>query len=301
MTFEQIRTFLVVASAGNFTRAAQQLFLSQPAVSQHVLALEKQLGRKLFDRKGRSLSLTMAGRRFITYAQAVILDTDTMVADLQALDDPLQGVVSIGAINSVGVYVLPGAIARFQQQHPSVRIELKIGNTEQVTDELMHGKLDLAVIDAIIAPSASRNLRRDDYKHEDGALIVPPGHPWSGRDDVTVDELYGQTSIMRERGARSRATLESELARLGVDLARLAIGFELGSTEAIKQAVASGLGIGFVPACGIQRELSWSALGRARFEQGRFGRQLWLYSPVRQGQAERIRMFRDFLLEFGPV
>jgi DNA-binding transcriptional LysR family regulator len=297
VTFEQIKTFLVVAAAGNFTRAAQQLYLSQPAVSQHVLALEKQLGRKLFDRKGRTLVLTLAGRRFATYAQTTMLDTDAMLADLQALDDPLQGVVGVGAIHSVGVYMLPGVIARFQRQHPAVRVELKIGNTEQVADELMRGALDIAILDSIVSPSSTRNLRRDDYRHEDGALIVPPGHPWSGRDDVTVDELYAQSVLMRERGARSRATLEAELSRIGVDVARLSIGMELGSNEAIKQAVASGLGIGFVPACAVQRELSWSAVGRARLQQGRFGRQLWLYSPVRQGQAQRISLFREFLLD----
>jgi DNA-binding transcriptional LysR family regulator len=297
VTFEQLKTFLAVAGAGNFTRAAQQLYLSQPAVSQHVLALERQLGRKLFDRRGRTLVLTLAGRRFASYAQAVLQETEAMQADLQALDDPLQGVVTIGAIHSVGVYVLPTAIATFQHRHPAVRVELKIGNTEQVVDELLRGTLDLAILDALVAPSATRALRRDDYAYEDGALIVPPGHPWSGRGDVTAEDLYTQPVIMRERGARSRAEIESELVRLGVDLSRLQVALELGSTEATKQAVASGLGISFVPVCTVERELIWGAVGRARFQAGRFGRQLWLYSPLRQGQAERIRLFRDFLLE----
>lgn len=297
MTFEQIKTFLVVAQVGSFTRAAQQLYLSQPAVSQHVLALEKYLGRKLFDRKGRTLVPTLAGRRFTQYAQMAMAETETMLADLRALDDPLQGVISVGTIHSVGVYVLPEVIAHFQQAHPSVRIELKIGNTEHVAEGLVRGAYDLAILDMLLPPSASRNLRRDEFVNEEGALIVPPNHPWAGRDDVAADELYAHTVLMRERGARSRAAVEAELERLRVDVSRLKVGMELGSTEAIKQAVASGLGIGFVPSCAIQRELTWKALGRARFAQGRFGRQLWLYSPNRQGLAERIRLFRDVLLD----
>jgi DNA-binding transcriptional LysR family regulator len=296
MTFEQLRTFLVVAEAGTFTRAAQHLYLSQPAVSQHVLALERALDRKLFDRTGRALVLTLAGQRLVAYAQDVLRATDAMRAELASLDGPLQGVVGVGAIHSVGVYLLPQLIAAFQVAHPSVRIALKIGNTEQITDELLRGSLDLACLDAVISPSSSRHFRRDDFMNEDGALIVPPGHPWAGRDDVAAEELHGPTVLMRERGSRSRAALEAELARHDVDLARLRIGLELGSTEAIKQAVASGLGIGFVPACAVQREIAWGALGRAAMRTGPFGRQLWLYSPLRHGLAPRIRLFREAVL-----
>lgn len=296
MTFDQIRTFLAVANAGNFTRAAQQLYLSQPAVSQHVLALEKHLGRQLFDRKGRSLVLTLAGHRFASYAQTTMMETDTLMADMRALDDPLQGIIAVGSIHAVGVYVLPAAIARFQQAHPTVRIELKIGNTEQIGDDLQRGILDLAILDTIVPPSSSRQLRRDDFSLEEGALIVPPGHPWAGRDDIDVHEVYEQAVVMRERGSRSRGALEAELARLGIAVAELRVSMELGNTEAIKQAVASGLGVGFVPLCAIQRELEWGVLARAELARGGYGRQLWLYSPIRQGQAQRLKLFRDFLL-----
>lgn len=299
MTFEQLKTFLVVCEAGSFTRAAQQLYLSQPAVSQHVLALERHLDRKLFDRKGRSLVLTVAGRHLVAYALEVLRATEAMRAELAALDDPLQGVVAVGAIHSVGVYVLPQLIARFQAAHPSVRIALKIGNTEQITDELLRGALDLACLDAVITPSSSRHFRRDEYLSEDGALIVPPDHPWTGREDLAPEELYGQPVIMRERGSRSRAALEAELARHDVDLTRLRVGMELGSTEAIKQAVASGLGVGFAPACAVRREIAWGALGRAHLRNGPFGRQLWLYSPIRHGLAPRVRLFREAML--GPA
>ncbi len=296
MTFEQLKTFLVVADAGSFTRAAQHLYLSQPAVSQHVLALERFLDRKLFDRKGRALVLTLAGHRLLAYAQEVIRATDAMRAELASLDDPLQGVVTVGAIHSVGVYVLPQLIGRFQTAHPSVRVELKIGNTEQITDELLRGSLDIACLDAVITPSSSRHFRRDEYACEDGALIVPPDHPWAGRDDVAADDLYGPAVIMRERGSRSRAALEAELARHEVDLARLRVGMELGSTEAIKQAVASGLGLGFVPACAVKREVEWGMVRRAALRTGPFGRQLWLYSPLRHGLAPRVRLFRETML-----
>ena len=296
MTFEQLRTLLAVAEAGSFTRAAQHLYLSQPAVSQHVLALERFLDRKLFDRKGRRLVLTLAGERLVAYAREVVRATDAMRAELAALDDPLQGVVAVGAIHSVGVYLMPQLIAAFHRAHPSVRIELKIGNTEQITDELLRGALDVACLDAVITPSSSRHFRRDDFMSEDGALIVPPDHPWAGRDDVAGAELHGEPVVMRERGARSRAALETELARHEVDLARLRIEMELGSTEAIKQAVASGLGIGFVPACAVKREIAWGALGRATLRTGPFGRQLWLYTPLRHGLAPRIRLFREAVL-----
>lgn len=296
MTFEQIKTFLVVANEGNFTRAARVLFLSQPAVSQHVLSLEKSLGLRLFDRKGRRVTVTLAGLRFLDYARLIINETDTLLADLQGLDAPLQGTVSIGAIHSVGIYTLPTQIAEFQAQYPSVRAELKTGSTEQIADELARGTIDLAIVDVELPPSTSRYIERLPLCTETYSLIVPPGHPWAGRTDLLGEEVYQQRFVMRERRSRSRALLEIELAKAHLEVGRLPISLELGSTEAIKQAVRSGLGVGFVPSSAVEQELKWGTLTTAELAAGALQRQLWLYSPVRQGLPRRIHVFRDYLL-----
>lgn len=295
MTFEQLKTFVTVTDAGSFTLAANSLYLSQPAVSQNIQALERSLNRKLFDRRGRSLVLTLAGERLLSYARAALRERDAALADLEALDGPLQGVVTVGAINSVGIYSMPERISRFQALHPSVRVGLKVGNTEGIIDELLRGELDLAVIDAVIPASRAKQLQRIPYRIEELVLVVPPGHPWSDRVDVAIPELYEASWVMRSRFSRSRAVLEESLVEAGADPSKLRGALELDSTEAIKQAVCAGLGLGFLPDCSIQRELTWGVIGKAHLEGQQLLRQLYLYAPAREGLAERVQALRAFL------
>jgi DNA-binding transcriptional LysR family regulator len=295
MTFEQLRTFLAVVDSGNFTEAANVLFMSQPAVSQHISALEKHVGHRLFDRNGRRLAITLAGERVLTYARQIVRESDALLADLKALDVPLQGYVTLGAINSVGIYSLPAMIARFQAAYPSIRVGLKVGNTERIVDELHRGEVDLALIDSELPPSHTRLFRREPYQEEEQALIVPPDHPWAGRNDLRLSELYGETWVMRDRRSHSRQVLELSLAKVGVDVGRLTTALDLDSTEAIKQAVGAGLGVGFVPECAIVRELAWGILARAHLKEGRLQRAIWLYSPLRRGIPLRIQAFHDYL------
>jgi DNA-binding transcriptional LysR family regulator len=297
MTFEQLRTFQSVADEGTFTRAAAVLFMSQPAVSQHVQALERSVGQRLFDRRGRSLALTVAGERLLAFTRLVLRDRDALLSDLGGLDAPLQGTVVVGAIHSVGTYVLPTVIAEFQRRHPSVRVELKTGSTEQITEELGRGALDLAVLDTELPPSSARAFTRTAYGSEAFTLIVPPDHPWRGRTDLTPAALEGERFVMRERRSRSRAVLEGELEAAGVAVDRLTVGLELGSTEAIKQAVRSGLGVGVVPASAVAQELAWGALGEAALAGGPMHRALWLYAPARSGLPRRVKEFQAAMLE----
>ena len=293
MTFEQIRTFLVVAESGSFTRAAERLFMSQPGVSHHVQALERDVGHRLFDRRGRTLDVTPAGARFLDYARRIVHETDSLSADLRSLDDPLQGTVLVGAIHSVGLYVLPAFAIAFAERHPGIHIRAIIGNTERVTEALMQGGADLAVLDAEL-PGA-RGFVSTPLDAEEWALIVPPGHPWANREDVSPAELRQSPLVMRVRGTRSRAVLDGELAKSGVDLAELDVGLELDSHEAIKQAVSAGLGVGFVPGCMVRREMSWGVLAIAKLATGPLMRQLWLCEPARKTLAPRVALVRDAL------
>lgn len=298
MTHEQLQAFLVVVESGSFTRAAEALHLTQPAVSQQIHCLEKDLGHALFDRKGRSLVLTMAGRRVLQYAKDQVAQTTQLRDDLQQLDGKFQGVVRIGSLNSIGIYALPALIARFQREVPSVKIDLWVSNSDLVAERMLHGELDLAITDVEIAPSLTRNLRQAAYRSEEVLLALPPGHPWAGRADVRLDELYGQELIVRDRRSRLRSIVEQELAagRDGLDPSRLRITLTLDSSEAIKQAVMAGLGIAFLPESTVSQPLVWGAIARARLASRTITRQLWLYSPTRSGLPPRVQILREFLL-----
>jgi DNA-binding transcriptional LysR family regulator len=300
MTFEQLRTFIAVARIGSFTHAASQLHLSQPTVSQHVQMLEKSLGQRVFDRRGRQIRLTVAGERLLTYAALVLQETDTMMDDLRALDAPLQGTIQLGAINSVGIYTLPPLLAAFRNQHPSVRVTLQVGTTEPMLERLINGELDLAILDTQLQIGEARAYHAHPFPPEAIVLAVPPDHPWAHRPEIQPEELAGATMIMRQRGTRSRTQLDSDLQVRGVDPDLLQIDLELDNSESIKQAVCAGLGVGFIPRCILERELAWGAIGITTLAGLPMTRQLWLYQSIRP-RPDRIHHMAEFLAAAGIV
>lgn len=291
MTSEQIQTFLAVVRRGTFTKAAEELFLTQPAVSQKIQLLEKQLGATLFERVGKNLKLNQAGQRFLQYAQSLTRDTETLYRDLQILTETPMDSFVIGAIQSVGTYALPPMIARFKALHPLIRVGLEIGNTEELVDKMMLGVVDLAIVDTELP--RLRTYQREFLLEEAIVLVVPPEHPLSGN-RLTLEELYQTPLIMRQRSSRTRFILESELQRLGVDLKRLQVAYEFDNIEAIKQSVAAGLGCAFLPLDVITQFLRLRVVAKANWEYS-LGRKIWLYTKKTEGVA--IQAFRGYLLE----
>lgn len=291
MTPEQIQTFLAVVRRGSFTKAAEELFLTQPAVSQKIQLLEKQLGMRLFDRTGKTLRINQAGERFLQYSQALKRETEALYQDLKTLvGDPLESFV-IGTVQSVGTYAMPALIASFKALHPHTRIGLEIGNTEELVNKLMRGSLDFAIVDTELP--RLRMFQCDFLLDEAIALAVPPQHPLSGK-RLTLEELYDIPLIMRHRASRTRYALEAELQQGGVDLRRLRVAYEFDNIEAIKQSIAAGLGCGFLPLDSIVQFLHLGLLSQAHWNRP-LRRKIWLYTKKTEGA--NLQLFKGYLLE----
>ena len=249
LDLHKLRVFATVAEYEHYSRAAEVLALSQPALSVHVRDLERHFGTPLFERTGRNVRLTEAGRVVQGYARRILaltVEMDEAVDDLRGLR---AGQLRIGASTTVGEYLLPAILGAFRQRYPGVAVAVEIGNTGRVADRLRHGEVHIALIGESLDDPA---LTLEPYRDDALVLIVPPDHPWAGR-EIDLTELHAAPLVAREAGSATRAVTESALAAAG---ARFGIALELGGTEAVKGAVAAGLGVAFVSACAVVQELA---------------------------------------------
>jgi DNA-binding transcriptional LysR family regulator len=295
MTLRQLEVFLAVARARSFRRAAEALQLSQPALSQHVRELEGALGARLFDRLGRVVQVTEAGRileAHATHLFATLADARQAIAALQGLE---RGALAIGASTTPGLYVLPAILGIFRQRYPAIEVTLQIGNSAQIEASVRAGDLDLGVIgDQGTSPTeASRAARVEDEL----MLIVGPTHAWTRRREIRPDELASQPLLLREPGSATRQVTERALVGAGVAYRP---GMVLPHTEAIKQGVQAGLGVAFVSVYAIQGEQTTGQLRPLRLRGLRIVRHLHVIHHARRRPSAAAQAFMELFAGAGP-
>jgi DNA-binding transcriptional LysR family regulator len=249
-----LRTFHTVAAQRSYTGAARALHLSQPAVSAHIRALERHYGGPLFQVRHRRVSLTAEGEALHAYTERIfnlLNDAERAVAATRGLE---RGRLVVAASTTVGVYLLPAILRRYADSYPGVHVSLLVGTTAQAVGYVRAEQAPIALVEAAVDHP---DLDVRPFGHDDVVLAVPPAHAWAARAAVTPDDLRPVPLLRREASAGSRAFVDHALARAGV---RVETAMEMGSWEALKQAVMAGLGIAFVPRMAVVRELDAGAL-----------------------------------------
>ena len=270
--------FRAVAEQRSFRKAAEELYLTQPAVSLQIKALEEEIGVRLFDRTGAHITLTQAGELLIDYsrkANALLAQAEREIA---ALSTDHAGELALGASTTIAQYVLPRFLGEFSRERPRVRPTMISGNTEQIVDAVREKKIHLGLIEG---PATSRDVKTEPFLEDELVLIVPAAHEWAEVKSVTVAEMREAPLLMREHGSGTRKVVEVALARLGMKVKSLRIVMELDSTEAIKSAVEAGLGIGFVSRWAIAKDLR-------------------LDKSFRIAEVEALHIKREFRFAYAP-
>ena len=255
MTLEQLRIFVAVAEREHLTQGARALNLTQSAVSSAIAALEARYATRLFDRIGRRIALTEAGRLFLTEARAVLARAAAAEAVLSDLSGLARGSLALMASQTVANYWLPPLIQQFRHAHPGIAITLSIGNTETVSAAIHDGAADLGFIEGEIDDPA---LAITAVAEDELVIIVQTGHPWTGAPPIP-SALKQAAWVLREPGSGTRAMFEAALPRLGLVPADLTVALELPSNEAICAAVAAGAG-----ATAISRLVAANAIAAGR-------------------------------------
>ncbi|HEV2511561.1 LysR family transcriptional regulator [Bosea sp. (in: a-proteobacteria)] len=237
MTLEQLRIFVAVAEREHVTRAAAELNLTQSATSAAIAALEHRHAVKLFDRVGRRIVLTDAGRLLLTEARAILARAATGERVLSDLAGLKRGRLSLAASQTVGNYWLPRKLALFRARHPGIETPLVIGNTETVAAAIHDGLADIGFVEGEIDDPL---LAQEAVATDELAIVVAPGHPWAGRARIDPAEFIESPWVLRELGSGTRQALEAVLAGAGRSVADLDVLLELPANEAVRTAVDAG-------------------------------------------------------------
>lgn len=294
VTLRQLRIFEAVARHGSFSRAAADLHLTQPAISMQMKQLESLVGVPLVEKVGKRLVLTQAGSELRHHAQ----DISLRIADLGAAMDQFRGLERGQlrlAVVSTANYFLPSLIADFSRRHPGVRISLQVANREVVLAALAAGSTDLAITGR---PPESPDVAAQHFMDNPLVVIAPPSHPLVGRGPVPLARLARETLVVREPGSGTRAAMERHFALHGLEVKP---GCELGTNEALKQAVRAGLGLGMVSMQTIELELAGGCLVVLPVEGFPVVRQWYVLHRTRKRLSAAAQVFRGMLLALRPV
>ena len=266
-SLRQFEVFLAVARAKSFRGAAEILHLSQPALSQHVAELERELGARLFDRLRRNVALTEAGRILEDHALrlfATLTSAREAIAELGGLK---RGSLLVGASTTPGIYVLPAVVASFQERYPGIALSLQIANSAVIEERIRGNEIDLGVVGGHALHPGEECLASGLL--DELVLIVPAGHPWVRRREIAPARLADQRLLVREDGSATRQVAERALQHAGV---KVGASMELGHTEAIKQAVMAGLGVALVSVHAVRGDVASGRLGALRLKGMRIRR-----------------------------
>ncbi len=263
MTLEQLRVFVAVAERQHITRAATALHLTQAAVSASIAALERVNDVRLFDRVGRNIALTAAGREFLPEARAVLAGAAGARQALGEIAGLRRGRLDVHASQTIASYFLPAHIVAFRMKYPGIAVELTIGNTDQVARAVREGRAELGFVEG---PLATPGLLVKQVAEEAMGIYVPTGHAWAKGRPLTPTDLLASPWVFREEGSGTRDFFLAVLAARGIAPAALKIILTLPSNEAVREAVAAGAGAACLSARVCARACQAGALAQANLD-----------------------------------
>nr|WP_241023498.1 LysR substrate-binding domain-containing protein [Paraburkholderia sp. Ac-20340] len=293
-TLRQLKTFETVARRLSFSRAALELHLSQPAVSTQIKHLEEHAGVPLFEQLGKKIFLTEAGKEMARHAREIIDRFNQVEQVLAQMKGRSGGCLKIGVVTACG-YSFPRLIAEFRRRNEGVKLELKVGNRDELIRLLEANEIDLAVMAE--TPADSR-LCVECFAPQPFVVIAAPDHPLAHRQRIARAELGSERFILREQGSDTRSAMQHSLPDV---LDRLSDTTEIPNTEAIKQAVIAGLGISFLPASAIELEARAHMLAVLDVIGLPVIRQLKVAQMTGKTLSQVAQAFKAFLLEEGAA
>lgn len=248
----RLRVFHTVAKRLSFTKAAEELYISQPAVTKHIHELEQQLGMALFERIGNRIKLTRAGQLVMHHAEIIFTDYRNLEYEINQLKHTQGGLLAIGASTTIAQYLIPPLLAKFNQRYPDVKTSLTNGNTEQIEQALFEKSILLGIIEG-----SSKNplLKYVEFARDEIVLIGNPKHTYGNGEPLSANELRNIPLLMREHGSGTLEVITDELKRLKLKITDLNVAMYMGSTESIKSYLHHSSCAAFISLQAVQREV----------------------------------------------
>ncbi len=289
-TLRQLQVFEKVASHLNYSRAAEELYLSQPAVSMQIKQIEGHIGLPLFEQMGKKIFLTEAGRELFHYARSI----SQQLVEMEAVFDELKGMgrgrLTLSVVNTAN-YFTPQLLAQFCKRHPNISVNLQVANRDAVLKQLADNITDLAIMGK---PPEGLDVTSESFMDNPLVVISAPSHPLASLSHIPFARLSGETFLSREKGSGTRSAMERVFAQHGV---QPRISMEMETNEAIKQAVQAGMGLGILSLHSIELELETRRLAVLDVEHFPLLRHWYVAHRSNKRLSNAALAFREFLLE----
>lgn len=250
MNYERLKTFITVAEKSSFSEAAKRLFVTQPTITSQVKALENELDTKLFERTTKKVEMTQAAKVLLAYAKDIVQMNDAARKEISQMESLSYGDLRMGCSLTIGEYYLPAFLKRFNKAYPLIQIQVSIANSTQIMERIEDQVIDVGLIETRIEDD---HIQMEPFLEDELVLIAPPDYLTDGN-TITLEQIQQTPIIFREEGSGTREVMRHYLQQTGLSEDDLNILMELGSTEAVKAVVESGLGVSFISKKAIQKE-----------------------------------------------
>ena len=251
MEFAALKAFVAVAETGSFSVAAERLFLTQPAVSKRIAALESELDARLFDRIGRTVTLTEGGVALLPRAQKLLMELEDSIRAISSLSGEVRGTLRFATSHHIGLHRLPPTLKRFTQIYPQVRLDIRFMDSEAACVAVEHGELELGIV--TLPPEPSIKLTTEVIWEDPLGIVVSRNHPLAEQADVTLDQLAQHVAVLPATNTYTRQIAELAFSRLGLTLE---IALSTNYLETIKMLVSVGIGWSLLPNTMLDKHIS---------------------------------------------
>ncbi len=303
LTFQQLEALVCLVEERSFSRAGKRMFLTQPALTKNIGNIEEALGAKVVNRSTAGVTLTPNGKILYDYARRILRLRREAGDKIARLQENFGGDIDLCASTIPATYILPHVMSALQKTHPDIRVFLQTEDSEEVINRVLDREVALGIIGK---KPQNPKLLSEALWHDRLILVVPKGHRWIRKKTVDLDELLAEPFLLREKGSATRDVFEAHLkAHCGISLSQFHLTGELGSSEAIKEAVMAGLGVSVLSVHAVRRELASKTLSEIAIANGLIEREFHLihskpfeFPPCYQTFIDFLRHYR---LEFAQT
>ena len=290
----RLKIFYTVAQLKSFTRAAQVLNLTQPAITFQIKNLEDHFRTRLFYRDANKISLTPSGKVLYEHAEKILDAYEKATKEIARVSGKLRGEIRIGIASLLGKYLMPKLIGHFKSEHPLIEIIMLVGNSGKLVQELKEHALDLVIVSE---PVSDQHFVVRPFLDDELVSIINPSHKWADRDFIDVEDLLTESFIDREKGSGTREVFKNFLSTRNISIKNLNGIMTLGGSEAVKSAVESGVAYGIVSKMAVRREIEMGLLKQVKIKDVVLKRKFLIVYPPRQYNRHLIKTFLDFITQ----
>jgi DNA-binding transcriptional LysR family regulator len=295
-TLQQLKILKIIATEKSFTKAAKNLYISQPAISKQIKALEKNLGVVLLKRENNRIFLTENGRVLLQYSERILALCEESCRALVDLKSGSRGNLTIGASEIIGTYLIPRIVTLFTQNYPQINLEVEVNSISFIVNSIIQNKIDIGIIEGDISPNLRKKLRVKLFANEEINLITPKSHSYLKIDKIKKEDLYYLNFITLSSDSDIGKFIDTLLIQNQIKTRQLKVIMQFNSIEAIKIAVRLGLGVAFIPSVTVEKEVELELVKILRIDNTYINRTFSIVSNIDSEQSKSFEYFYKELM-----